>query len=178
MLSQAQDHIQRFLSASSAERSSVLVLTNTALARSLSIRPIPTSKATLVRVVHYDAPEGRKNAAARERIAKGVFGGQGAGKAEEVHIESGEDAMGLTPFVFESAAFGVIRSRCVASCMSFCKRWVCAFHLTPLWPAQQPPMYPPPPPYRSVPIGRFRRRRVPVKLCFRTKIPPHVLRTQ
>lgn len=89
----------------------MLILTNAATARSLPIGPIPLSQAKLVRVVHFDVPEGNKNAAARRRIAAGVFGGRGPGTAEEVHLEADRDTMGLASFTFESGAMGVVSSR-------------------------------------------------------------------
>lgn len=110
---QAQEHVKRFLSARSAERSSVVLLTNAAITQSLSIGPVPLDKGMLVRVVHFDAPEGQKNEAARERISEGVFHGRGAGMVEEVHLEGGEAGSGLVPFVFEDGAMSGIRSRYV-----------------------------------------------------------------
>lgn len=89
----------------------MLIATNAATARSLPIGPIPLLQAKLVRVVHFDAPEGNKNAAARRRIAAGVFGGRGPGTAEEVHLEVDRDAMRLTSFTFENGAMGGISSR-------------------------------------------------------------------
>lgn len=91
----------------------MLLLTNAAMTRSLSIGPVPIDKGTLVRVVHFDTPEGQKNEAARDRISRGVFHGRGAGMVEEVHLEGGEDGSGLVPFAFEAGAMGGIRSRCV-----------------------------------------------------------------
>lgn len=87
------------------------MLTNAAVARSLAIGPVPTNKGTLVRVVHFDAPEGTKNAAARDRVAGGVSRGRDAATVEEVHLEGGGDAARLAPFAFESGAMGGIRSR-------------------------------------------------------------------
>lgn len=109
---QAQGHVKRFLSAPSAKRSSVLLLTNAAAARSPSVGPVPISNATFVRAVHFDAPEGCKNAVARERVVKGMLVGRGGAQAaEEVHLDGGGDASGLTPFAFESGAMGGICSR-------------------------------------------------------------------
>ena len=110
---QAQEHVKRFLSAPSAEKSSVVLLTNAAITRSLSIGPVPPNKGMLVRAVHFDAAEGQKNEAARERISEGVFHGRGPGMAEEVHLEGGEDGSGLVPFAFEEGAMCGIRSRYV-----------------------------------------------------------------
>lgn len=112
-LVQAKQHLRRFLSAPSAERSSVLVLTNAAVARSPVIGQVPNAAANSVKAVHFDAPEGPKNAAARARVVKGLFGGRHSGMTEEVHLEGGMGAAGVAPFVFESGAMGGICSRWV-----------------------------------------------------------------
>ncbi|CAM9683583.1 unnamed protein product [Scytosiphon promiscuus] len=109
---QAQEHIKRFLASASTEKSSILMLTNSAVARSPpAIGPIKFAQAALLRVVHFDQPEGEKNAAARGRVAAGFFRGRVAGTAEEVHLEGVGDAAGSAPFSFDSAAMGGIRSR-------------------------------------------------------------------
>ncbi|CAN0570684.1 unnamed protein product, partial [Ectocarpus sp. 12 AP-2014] len=71
---QTQEHVKRFLAATSSERSSVLVLTNSAISRTPpSIGSVKPGHGKLLRVVHFDAPEGKKNAAARARVAGGFF---------------------------------------------------------------------------------------------------------
>lgn len=109
----AQEHVKRFLSAPSAEKSSILILTNAALARSPpSIGPVKSAQGTFLRVVHFDAPEGEKNAAARGRVAGSFSRRRGAETAvEEVHLGGGGDTVDLAPFSFDSAAMGGIRSR-------------------------------------------------------------------
>ena len=89
----------------------MLILTNAAAAQSLPISSVPISQSKLVRIVHFDAPEGKRNAGARRRIATGLFCGRDAGTAEEVHLEEGGDVAGVTPFAFENVAMGVIFSR-------------------------------------------------------------------
>ena len=109
---QAQEHVKRFLAASSAERSSVLILTNSVLARSPpSIGRVKSSQGSFLRVVHFDEPEGEKNAAARARVTSSLSHGREAEAVEEVFLEGGADTAGLTPFSFDSAAMGGIRSR-------------------------------------------------------------------
>lgn len=108
----AQEHVKRFLAATSAERSSILVLTNSAIARSPpSIGPVSPSQGTFLRIVHFDQPEGEKNAAARVRVAGGFSRGRSAGTVQEVHLEGGGDTADLAPFSFDSAAMAGIRSR-------------------------------------------------------------------
>ncbi|CAM9443943.1 unnamed protein product [Ectocarpus sp. 6 AP-2014] len=109
---QAQEHVKRFLAATSSERSSVLVLTNSAISRTPpSIGSVKPGHGKLQRVVHFDAPEGKKDAAARARVAGGFFRGRAAGAAEEVYLRGGAEAAGLAPFSFDSGAMGGIRSR-------------------------------------------------------------------
>ncbi|CBJ32117.1 conserved unknown protein [Ectocarpus siliculosus] len=109
---QTQEHVKRFLAATSSERSSVLVLTNLAISRTPpSIGSVKPGHGKLQRVVHFDAPEGKKDAAARARVAGGFFRGRGAGAAEEVYLRGGAEAVGLAPFSFDSGAMGGIRSR-------------------------------------------------------------------
>eukprot|EP00752_Nemacystus_decipiens_P010224 g9110.t1 len=111
---QAQERVKRFLAAPSADRSSVLILTNAALARSPpSVGPVKRALGAFLRVVHFDAPEGEKNAAARGRVAGSFSRGRGAETVEEVHLGGGGggETAGLAPFSFDSAAMGGIRSR-------------------------------------------------------------------
>ncbi|CAM9849465.1 unnamed protein product [Ectocarpus sp. 4 AP-2014] len=109
---QVQEHVKRFLAATSSERSSVLVLTNSAISRTPpSIGSVKPGHGKFLRVVHFDAPEGIKNAAARARVAGGFFRGRGAGAAEELYLRGGAEVAGLAPFSFDSTAMGGIRSR-------------------------------------------------------------------
>eukprot|EP00903_Cladosiphon_okamuranus_P009531 g9080.t1 len=114
---QAQEHIKRFLAAPSAERSSVLVLTNAALARSPpSVGPVKPAHGPFLRIVHFDAPEGEKNAAARGRVAKSFSRGRGARTVEEVYLGGeGRDTVALAPFSFDGAGMGFIRSRLIVA---------------------------------------------------------------
>lgn len=91
----------------------MLVLTNSAIARTPpSIGSVKPGHGKLLRVVHFDATEGKKNAAARARVAAGFFRGRGAGTAEELYLRGGAEVAGLAPFSFDSMAMGGIRSRC------------------------------------------------------------------
>lgn len=70
--------------------------------------------------MHFDQPEGNKNAAARERVAGGFSRGRSAETVQAVHLEGAGDTAGMVPFSFDSAAMGGIRSRYVSSfCFNF-----------------------------------------------------------
>lgn len=91
----------------------MLVLTNAAVAKSPVIGQVPNATAGSVKAVHFDAPEGPNNAAARARVVRGLFGGRCSGTAEEVHLEGSLGAAGVASFAFESGAMGGICSRWV-----------------------------------------------------------------
>lgn len=69
------------------------------------------AKGRAVKAVHFDTPEGQKSTAARARVVERVFGGRGAGVAQEVYLEDTGDVAGLAPFPFDSTAMNGIRSR-------------------------------------------------------------------
>lgn len=95
----------------SSDKSSVLIITTVALAGQSSIRSAPTATGRLVRAVHFDAPEGPKDAAARIRLVEQLFRGRGPGQAQEVHLEGTGDVAGLRVFAYDSGAMDGIRSR-------------------------------------------------------------------
>lgn len=105
----AQELVKRFLAVPSAERSSILILTNSAISRSPpSIVPVQRA---FLRIVHFDQPEGEKNAAARECLAACFSRGRSVGTVQEVHLNGAGDTAGLAPLLFDSAAMAGIRSR-------------------------------------------------------------------
>lgn len=89
----------------------MLVLTNATVARSLSVGPIPVVGGVILRVVHFDAAAGTKNAAARERVVQNACSGRDMATMQEIYMEEAGNAAALAPFAFESGAMGAIRSR-------------------------------------------------------------------